>query len=1037
MRRQPEVSVRGSFSETQKHVTGPLPGVLRVSGIERYPDTAARRRVAPGTAGHNVVTFNGLWHGISSAKWRVLWSEYLLVAGWTGNLCAAGVGDSIVMTGAGGATGPDARPGRQWDVALSFAGAQRPYVEQVASALKARGVRCFYDADEQVRLWGTHLAEELPQIYARESAAVVVFISADYAGRDWTRLERRAAFSRAVIEAGVYVLPARFDDSELPGLLPDVVAVDLRRYIPEQFADLVVAKLADLAISPSPLPGGGDGRPAGGIRVREADPRRLGVHAAISVLGVPDEVPPEYVPRDVDAAGSGVRAKVAAAAERGGFVLLVGGSSVGKTRCAVEAVKAVLPDWWLVHPAGPGDVAALAQTSAPRTVVWLDELQRYLDGEHGLTGAVVRALLNHLAVIIGTLWPDRYTAYTALPGSGGADPHAREREVLDLAYVIRIDPEFSPAEQHRARAAAARDQRLAIALESAGYGLTQTLAAAPQLVARWEDARTATPYAWAVLTAALDVARLGARTPLSADFLRAAAPDYCTSQQQAEAPDNWFEQALAYATGKLHGAAAALSPAGAGIMGRVVGYTVADYLIQHASRERRYAFVPAATWDAVLSHIRDAADTARLADSASNRLLYRYAIPLYRHAADADDQYAARRLVTLLFERGDLDGAAQVLRARANAGDEHAARRLADLLASRGDLDGLRVRAGTGDEYAARRLADLLFERRDLDGAKQILHGWADVGDGHAVRRLTESLADLLLESGDLDRAAQVLHAAADAGDEDAAFRLAGLLAQRGDLDGLRARAIAGDGYAASRLADLLADRGDLDGLRARADAGDEDAAWWLADLLADRGDLDGLRALADAGDEDAASRLADLLAQRGDLDGAARILRPRADAGDEDAARWLADLLFERGDLDGLRALADADNWYAARRLAGLLAEQGDLDGAAQILRPRADVGDGYAVWVLVNLLFERGDLDGLRALADADNWYAASRLADLLAARGDLDGLGARIGVGDDAAVSWLTALLIEQGRGEEAERLRRFGLNPDGSIAFADTT
>ena len=33
----------------------------------------------------------------------------------------------------------------------------------------------------------------------------------------------------AVIEAGVYVLPARFDDSELPGLLPDVVSVGLCR----------------------------------------------------------------------------------------------------------------------------------------------------------------------------------------------------------------------------------------------------------------------------------------------------------------------------------------------------------------------------------------------------------------------------------------------------------------------------------------------------------------------------------------------------------------------------------------------------------------------------------------------------------------------------------------------------------------------------------------------------------------------------------------------------------------------------------------
>ena len=84
---------------------------------------------------------------------------------------------------------------------------------------------------------------------------MVVFVPADYAGRDWTRLERRAAFSRAVAESGVYVLPARFDDSQLPGLLAAVVVVDLGRYTLGQFADLVVTKLADLAISPSPPPG--------------------------------------------------------------------------------------------------------------------------------------------------------------------------------------------------------------------------------------------------------------------------------------------------------------------------------------------------------------------------------------------------------------------------------------------------------------------------------------------------------------------------------------------------------------------------------------------------------------------------------------------------------------------------------------------------------------------------------------------------------------------------------------------------------------
>ena len=285
----------------------------------------------------------------------------------------------------------------------------------------------------------------------------------------------------------------------------------------------------------------------------------------------------------------------------------------------------------------------------------------------GSPARAIRALLNspHPALIIGTLWPDRYTAYTTVPAPGGADPHAREREVLDLAAVIRIDSAFSAAEQSRAHAAAARDLRLEIALVAAGYGLTQTLAAAPQLVSRWEDAKSASPYAWAVLAAALDMVRLGTSAPLSTALLRAAAPGYCTSQQQAEAPDNWFEQALAYATGKLHGAAAALSPVGVG-MRQLVGYTVAEYLVQYGGQERRDARVPASTWAAVIDHVHNPADTVRLADSARSRLLYRYAIPLYRHAADVGDKSAARRLADLLAETGHLDE----LRVLTDAGDQ-------------------------------------------------------------------------------------------------------------------------------------------------------------------------------------------------------------------------------------------------------------------------------------------------------------------------------------------------------------------------------
>ena len=432
--------------------------------------------------------------------------------------------------------------------------------------------------------------------------------------------------------------------------------------------------------------------------------------------------------------------------------------------------------------------------------------------------------------------------------------------MLDLAAVIRIGPEFSPAEQDRARAAAARDPRLAVALEAAGYGLTQTLAAAPQLVARWEDAQTASPYAWAVLTAALDAARLGARAPLSADLLRAAAPGYCTSQQQAEAPDNWFEQALAYATGKLHGAAAALSPAGAG-MGQVAGYTAADYLIQHASRERRYARVPASTWDAILSHIRDPADAARLADSARNRLLYRYAIPLYRHAADAGDENCRHaRWPDLLAERGDLDE----LRSPARPGRRrrtHAVQQLAKLLAERGDLDGA---AGPGRR---RRLGRRRAAGRAAGRAR---------GPGRSCAPGPTPAT----------------------GTPPAAGRPAGRARRpgRGRADTARPGRRRRRMHAAWRLAELLADRGDLDGaarpgrrrrrtpprgwpgcwpsaatwteLRARADAGDWAPPGGWPTCWPSAGTWTELRARADAGDGSAAARLARLLAERGELDG-------------------------------------------------------------------------------------------------------------------------------------------------------------------------
>jgi hypothetical protein len=55
----------------------------------------------------------------------------------------------------------------QFDVALSFAGEDREYVNTIADQLRQHGVRVFYDRYEQATLWGKDLYEHLDHVYQR------------------------------------------------------------------------------------------------------------------------------------------------------------------------------------------------------------------------------------------------------------------------------------------------------------------------------------------------------------------------------------------------------------------------------------------------------------------------------------------------------------------------------------------------------------------------------------------------------------------------------------------------------------------------------------------------------------------------------------------------------------------------------------------------------------------------------------------------------------------------------------------------------
>ncbi len=80
-------------------------------------------------------------------------------------------------------------------------------------------------------------------LYRQHARFWVMFISKHYAEKVWTTHERRAALARAMAERTEYVLPARFDDTEIPGLRPTIAYVDPREEAPEQLADLVLQKL--------------------------------------------------------------------------------------------------------------------------------------------------------------------------------------------------------------------------------------------------------------------------------------------------------------------------------------------------------------------------------------------------------------------------------------------------------------------------------------------------------------------------------------------------------------------------------------------------------------------------------------------------------------------------------------------------------------------------------------------------------------------------------------------------------------------------